>query len=553
MAKIVIYDTTLIDKTQIREGLAESKHEVIFKKNKLDVNSIEKDAEIISVFVTSNVTKELIEAMPKLKLIACRSTGFNNVDIKAASEQGIAVTTVPSYGEQTVAEYTIALLLMLSRKLADATDQTKQLFLPANQLMGFDLAGKTLGIIGTGRIGAHVAKIAKGFDMKLVGYDPFPNKELAKELGLKYLKLDELLKQSDIVSLHVPYMKATHHLLSAEKIIKMKKSALLINTARGELVETEALISALTKKQLAGAALDVLEGETLWHLDDKVNLLINNSSTHEDAQHSLEQLALMQLPNVIISPHNAYNTVEAVGRINSTTCKNITDFFKGRLENKVELPKQEVGKLIIVRHAESEWNAIGRWTGQTDIHLSDQGYKDAANLGELLARINLPIDRAYCSEQVRSRETLEIMLASAGQSNVETLESAAINERDYGDYTGIDKWQVKKEVGAKEFDEIRRGWDHKIPNGETLKMVFQRVVPFYEHTILPQLKDGKNILIVAHGNSLRALMKYIENLSIKQVTELEMLLGQIVTYEIKDDGLMATKRVDKLAINSPKA
>lgn len=203
------------------------------------------------------------------------------------------------------------------------------------------------------------------------------------------------------------------------------------------------------------------------------------------------------------------------------------------------------GKLLIVRHAESEWNALGKWTGVTDVHLSEEGHKQSRQLGEELKESIKDVHIAYVSEQIRSRETLDGMLETSGDE-MEIRQSGAINERDYGEYTGKNKWEVKEEVGEEEFQAIRRGWDTHIPGGENLKMVYDRAVPFYKETILPLLEDGKNVMIVAHGNSIRALMKYIESISNEHVGELEMLFGQIVQYRVDRSGLQLEKSVAEI-------
>lgn len=552
MALIYFYDATEIDKEQLTAGLESTDHHWEYVEEKISLDSLNPDSEVISVFVTSTVTREMIERLPRLRLIACRSTGFNNIDLKAAEEHGVVVTNVPSYGEQTVAEYTFTLMLMLSRKIPETLTVDSRNPAPVARLRGFDLAGKKIGIVGTGHIGRKVASIAHGFGMDILAYDPYPNDQVAKEFHIQYVTLEQLLEQSDVITLHVPYMKATHHIISEEGLNRMKPSAILVNTARGELVDTEALIVALNSERIAGAALDVLEGEGLWHLDDNVEMLTNDTATHADAQHSLEQLALSKMPNVIITPHNAFNTSEAIGRINDMTCHNITRFWYNDIPNQVKPAAKELGKLVIVRHAESEWNATGRWTGTTDVHLSENGFKQAAEYGRYLAKLDIAIDYAFCSKQVRTLETMEAMLDSAGQFDVPSERSSAMNERDYGGYTGMNKWDVQKALGDEEFQKLRRGWNYPVPGGETLEAVYQRVVPFYQNTILPRLEQGDNVLLVAHGNSLRALTKYIEKLSEEEVGQLEMLMGQIVTYEINEKGEMISKRVDQLDVGPNK-
>lgn len=192
------------------------------------------------------------------------------------------------------------------------------------------------------------------------------------------------------------------------------------------------------------------------------------------------------------------------------------------------------GTLYISRHAESEWNALGKWTGITDVHLSDNGYQQALQLGFALKGTN--IDQAYCSEQIRTYETLKNILDAAEQIEVPYERVVDLNERDYGDYTGLNKWEVRDKVGEEEFNSIRRDFDHPVPNGETLKMVFERAVPFYLQVILPKLLAGQNVLVVAHGNSIRALIKMIEDVSDEDVAHVEMPLGTIVAYTLNEAG-----------------
>lgn len=209
------------------------------------------------------------------------------------------------------------------------------------------------------------------------------------------------------------------------------------------------------------------------------------------------------------------------------------------------------GKLYIARHGESEWNARGVWTGSTDVHLSEKGFKEAALLGELL--IDTRIDYAYCSQQIRALETLEGMLDASGKLTVNFERSGAINERDYGVYTGKNKWQVKEEIGEEAFEDLRRGWDVPVQEGETLKDVYERVIPFYKQTVLPRLVSGENVLVVAHGNSIRSLVKYIESISDSDISHVEMIFGQILVYTVDADGLQNTKEVLSIDTTPPPA
>lgn len=207
------------------------------------------------------------------------------------------------------------------------------------------------------------------------------------------------------------------------------------------------------------------------------------------------------------------------------------------------------GKLIIARHTESEWNATGKWTGLRDVHLSEKGFHESALLGLEFQKTGIKLDKAFCSQQIRTLETLEGVLDSCRQFEVPIERDAAINERDYGDYTGKNKWQMKELVGEILFNKLRRGWDEPIPGGETLKAVYERVQPFYINKVLPLLREGKNVLIIAHGNSLRSLMKYIEKISDKDVSDLEMLFGSLIMYTVDQNGYKLTRQ--DLFINSP--
>jgi 2,3-bisphosphoglycerate-dependent phosphoglycerate mutase len=270
-------------------------------------------------------------------------------------------------------------------------------------------------------------------------------------------------------------------------------------------------------------------------------------------EHSVELLALHKMPNVIIAPHNAFNTVEAVGRINSVTTDNIIRYWYGETDNQVKPVAKSRGKLLLVRHAESEWNATGKWTGITDVHLSEKGFHEAGMFGVALRELNIRIDQAYCSQQIRALETLEGILDASQQFDVPIERTAAINERDYGDYTGKNKWEMKDILGEEEFNKVRRGWDTSIPGGETLQMVYERTMPFYIDVVVPLLNAGKNVLLVAHGNSIRALMKYIESLDETQIESLEMIFGNIVTYDVDAEGKFEHRSDKVIEITLPNA
>lgn len=207
------------------------------------------------------------------------------------------------------------------------------------------------------------------------------------------------------------------------------------------------------------------------------------------------------------------------------------------------------GKLIIARHHESEWNKLGKWTGTRDRHLTSYGFEKSEDMGLLIKDIK--IDRAFASMQVRSIETLSCMLNVTEQYRVPTAHAAALNERDYGDYTGKNKWDMEKILGQAEYARLRRSWDYPVPGGESLKQVYERAVPFYLKTILPPVKAGENVLVVAHGNSLRSIVKYIENKSNAEIALVEVPFGAILIYDLDEEGRMTHKETRQTQSSVP--
>ncbi len=305
-----------------------SDHDLILGTSLEEIEDDLGDVEVLSVFVSHEVKKEHLEKMPNLKLIATRSTGYDHLDIDTAKEMGISVATVPSYGENTVAEFAFALLLALSRRTYESYKQVSETgSFAKNELRGFDLYDKTFGVIGTGKIGMNSVRIAKGFGMKVVAYDVFPKEEESKELGFSYVSLDELLGSSDVISIHTPYNKETHHMINVDNIEKIKKGAYIINTARGGIIETRALIKGLESGIITGAGLDVLEEEGV--LGDELQLLEKDHPNADELRTTLLNHYLIDHPNVIITPHNAFNTEEAMKRIIDTTVLNMKSFING--------------------------------------------------------------------------------------------------------------------------------------------------------------------------------------------------------------------------------
>ena len=297
--------------TEVFFTAAFSGHDVTFVSEPLspETAALARDADIVSVFVDCDVSKETIAALPNVKLIVTESTGVDHIDMAYAKERGITVANVPGYGMNAVAEFTFGLLLNLSRNIAFASDQVReQGIFDVRAFQGFDLFGKTLGVVGTGRIGMHVIELARGFGMDVVAFDVHPNPERATALGFSYATLPDLAASADAITLHVPYLPETHHLIDADIFRVMKKGVILINTARGEVVDTIALVEAIKSGRVAGAGLDVLEGEHELHTGKDV--LANVPEGH-DLRPLLGDRMLMDMPNVIVTPHIAFHSKEA--------------------------------------------------------------------------------------------------------------------------------------------------------------------------------------------------------------------------------------------------
>lgn len=296
-----------------------------------DNAAIFKDSEIISTFIYSDASKEILEAMPSLRLISTRSTGFDHIDIKYCSSKNIIVSNVPEYGSNTVAEHTFALILSLTRKIYQSVNQAKNLNFNHEEIRGVDLFKKTIGIIGLGKIGQNVLRIARGFGMDVIAFDTNKNEDIMEQYEFRYADIDTLLSNSDIVSLHLPLVEKTKHFINKNNILKFKKNSCLINTARGGLIETEAIIVGLNEGILEGVALDVLEEEK--ELTEEAAILTSEYRDKVNMQNLLYNHILINHPKVLITPHNAFNSKEALDRITSTTIKNMKSFLEGRSIN----------------------------------------------------------------------------------------------------------------------------------------------------------------------------------------------------------------------------
>jgi D-lactate dehydrogenase len=281
------------------------------------------DIDIASVFIYSSINKTVLKTLTTLKFVATRSTGFDHIDLTECGHKNVLVSNVPYYGENTIAEHTFGLILALSRNIHKSYVRTQRNDFSIDGLKGFDLQGRILGIIGLGRIGMHVARIARGFGMKVLAHDTKQDSFFSDLINFTYTSFEEVLRQSDIVTLHVPYNKHTHHLINKKTIKLFKKGAVLINTARGGVVETEALLEALEKNFLSGIGLDVIEGEE--YIKEEKQLLYDPEKI-DIWKKIVQDHILLKKDNVVFTPHIAFYSQEALERILQTTKDNIKGF-----------------------------------------------------------------------------------------------------------------------------------------------------------------------------------------------------------------------------------
>lgn len=333
MQTIIFYDTKCYEQDFFEKELYD-KLNFEFKDYELlpdtDISYLEENAEIISVFTSSRLTKETLEKFKNLKLILTRSVGFSHVDMDYCNSRNIMVANTPHYGDYTVAEFSFGILLNLIRRICYGEAELKSGDMYP-ETFGMELYDKTIGIIGTGSIGSKAVKIAKGFSMNVMCYDVYHNESLEREFNIKYVDIDTLCKLSDVITLHAPLTTSSYHLIDRNKIALMKDNVVIVNTARGELIDTEALYDALLDGKIKGAALDVLEFEdTISSKRPGENLNLKNLRT------SLINSKLLNLDNVIATPHIAYDTKEAVDRILNMTLQNLTEYLNGdKIKNSV--------------------------------------------------------------------------------------------------------------------------------------------------------------------------------------------------------------------------
>jgi len=310
-----------------------AEHEIQFVDGPLSSENASQyaNAEVISPFIYSDLGAGVLKQLSHLRLIATRSAGFDHIDLDYCKRNDIVVCSVPRYGEHTVAEHVFGLLLTISHNLTEAINRTRRGDFSQQGLQGFDLRGRTLGVIGTGSIGRCVIAIAKGFGMKVVAYDVKPDEELASRLGFRYASMKEILAEADVITLHVPATKSTYHLLSTEQFAIMKDGVILINTARGTVVDIRALLRALADGKVAATGLDVLPEEPV--IREEAELLRSVFRKKHNLETFLVNHILLRMRNVLITPHSAFNTREAVQRILTTTMHNIVAFAQGEPQN----------------------------------------------------------------------------------------------------------------------------------------------------------------------------------------------------------------------------
>ena len=321
--RIIFFDIKDYDREFFEKYGKNYNYEMSFFKSRLSLENVHltKGYDVVCAFTNDDIGKETIDAMAEngVRLLAMRCAGFNNVSLKDIHNR-FKVVRVPAYSPHAIAEYTVGLILAVNRKINKAYVRTREGNFSINGLMGVDLYGKTAGIIGTGKIGQILIKILKGFDMKVIAYDLFPNQKAADELDFEYVSLDELYANSDIISLNCPLTKDTQYMINRRSMLKMKDGVILVNTGRGQLIDSADLVEALKDKKVGAVALDVYEEEEDYFFEDKSTQVIEDDILGR----------LLSFYNVLITSHQAYFTKEAVEAITVTTLNNIKDFIEGK-------------------------------------------------------------------------------------------------------------------------------------------------------------------------------------------------------------------------------
>ncbi len=329
--KVAFFDSKPYDEASFKKANEKYGFDIRFYKGHLNKDNVvlSKGADVVCIFVNAVVDTNVIDDLIEngVKLIALRCAGYNNVDIKAAHNR-IKVVRVPAYSPYAVAEHTLALMLTLNRKTHKAYSRTREGNFSLNGLLGFDMHGKTAGMIGTGKIAKILIQALSGMGLKIVAYDLYPDNEFAKQYNVEYVSLDELYGRSDIISLHCPLNKDTEYIINTDSIAKMKDGVMIINTGRGKLIHTHTLIKGLKSKKIGAAGLDVYEEESDYFFEDRSNNVMDDDVLAR----------LLSFNNVIVTSHQAFFTKEALENIAETTLVNIQDFVNGKtLVNEVTI------------------------------------------------------------------------------------------------------------------------------------------------------------------------------------------------------------------------
>jgi D-lactate dehydrogenase len=326
--RTLLYSSQTYDRDSFLSAQVPAAIELHFQPARLtlDTVALADHYPVVCAFINDDLSAPILERLAAggTRLIALRSAGFNHVDLPAAQRLGLSVVRVPTYSPHAVAEHAVALILSLNRHLHRAYNRTRDGDFTLHGLTGFDLVGKTVGVVGTGQIGATFARIMAGFGCQLLAYDPYPNPQV-EALGARYLPLDQLLEQAQIISLHCPLNEHTRHLINIDSLYRMQRAAMLINTGRGALVDTPALIEALKSGQLGYLGLDVYEEEAQLFFEDRSDLPLQDDVLAR----------LLTFPNVVVTAHQAFLTREALGAIAQTTLDNITQWAAGTPQNLV--------------------------------------------------------------------------------------------------------------------------------------------------------------------------------------------------------------------------
>ena len=333
MTKLAFFDVDENEQAILSKAFGgEKRFQLSFNEKSLDIHTatITKDAEGIGIFIQSQIMQEVLDLLPRLRIIATMSTGFDHIDLEACKARNITVCNVPAYGDNTVAEYAFGLIIALARKLKPTLERVGRGTFSRTGLMGMDIKGKTLGLVGTGRIGSHMARLGWAFGMKVIACDVRPDATLKEKFGVMFMSLEEVLQQADVISLHVPYLPSTHHLINAERLRLLKPTALLINTARGKVIDTKAVSVALREGRLGGVALDTFEGEEIWIEEE---FLKSDDLAAITLREAMDSFSIMRSERAILTPHNAFNTREALERILITSAENFKAYFSANPQN----------------------------------------------------------------------------------------------------------------------------------------------------------------------------------------------------------------------------